>query len=100
MRQPGSAFFTAATCSFSSAASASPFPLAARIFATTVSTSGIVVSFAGCVGSGAGATGDPSDHAGAVVHTEAHHTRDEQEGAGQRVHGAVAARRFEERARE
>src|SRR5262249_42908528 len=44
MRQPGSALRTAATCSFSSAASASPLPFAARIFATTVSTSAIVVS--------------------------------------------------------
>src|SRR5215813_2508056 len=44
MRQPGSAFRTAATCSFSNAASASPLPFAARIFATTVSTSAIVVS--------------------------------------------------------
>src|SRR5437867_9262301 len=43
MRQPGSALRTAATCSFSKAASASPLPFAARIFATTVSTSAIVV---------------------------------------------------------
>src|SRR5882672_12422980 len=43
MRQPGSALRTAATCSFSNAASASPLPFAARIFATTVSTSAIVV---------------------------------------------------------
>src|SRR6266536_5004966 len=39
--QPGSAFMTAATCSLSSAASASPLPLLARIFAITVSTSAI-----------------------------------------------------------
>src|SRR4029453_4672029 len=44
MRQPGSALRTAATCSLSSAASASPLPFAARIFATTVSTSAIGVS--------------------------------------------------------
>src|SRR5262244_1199125 len=37
-RQPGSTFITAATCSLSNAASASPLPFAARIFATTVST--------------------------------------------------------------
>src|SRR2546430_1697038 len=43
MRQPGSALRTAATCSFSNAASASPLPFAARIFVTTVSTSAIVV---------------------------------------------------------
>src|SRR5438094_1217460 len=47
MRQPGSALRTAATCSFSNAASASPLPFAARIFATTVSTSAIVVSSLG-----------------------------------------------------
>src|SRR5712691_11883718 len=47
MRQPGSALRTAATCSFSNAASASPLPFAARIFATTVSTSAIVVSSRG-----------------------------------------------------
>src|SRR5881628_1662216 len=34
---------TAATCSFRSAASASPLPFAARIFATTVSTSAIAL---------------------------------------------------------
>ena len=42
--QPGSAFMTAATCSLRSAASASPLPFAARIFATTVSTSAIGLS--------------------------------------------------------
>src|SRR5438309_10667947 len=41
MRQPGSARRTAAACSLRSAASASPFPFAARTFATTVSTSAI-----------------------------------------------------------
>src|SRR5438552_4527930 len=40
-RQPGSFFLTTAACSFSSAASASPLPLAARIFATMLSTSAI-----------------------------------------------------------
>src|SRR5262244_3557161 len=38
-RQPGSVALTFATCSLSSAASASPLPFAARIFATTVNTS-------------------------------------------------------------
>src|SRR2546428_2232728 len=47
MRQPGSALRTAATCPFGTAASASPLPCAARIFATTVSTSAIVVSSLG-----------------------------------------------------
>src|SRR5688572_9831408 len=42
--QPGSAFITAATCSFKSAASASPLPFAARIFATIVSTSAIALA--------------------------------------------------------
>src|SRR6188474_3204847 len=41
--QPGSVFITAATCSFKSAASASPLPFAARIFAATVSTSAIAL---------------------------------------------------------
>src|SRR6185436_13412780 len=44
MRQPGSALRTAATCSFSNAASASPLPFAARIFATTVSTSAMALA--------------------------------------------------------
>src|SRR5205823_1557259 len=45
---PGSFFMTAATCSFSSAASASPLPFFARSFATTVRTSAIgLFSFRG-----------------------------------------------------
>src|SRR5262245_56595548 len=43
-RQPGSALRTAATSSFNSAASASPLPFAARIFATTVSTSAMALA--------------------------------------------------------
>src|SRR3989442_3836123 len=47
MRQPGSVLRADGTCSISNAASASPFPFAARIFATTVSTSAIVGSSRG-----------------------------------------------------
>src|SRR5713226_2821701 len=89
MRQPGSALRTAATCSLSRAASASPLPFAARIFATTVSTSAMTgPPLYGCAG--------PPQQAGLPVHAEADEAGRGQQHAGDGERDAVAARRLEQ----